>query len=81
MVSDDGSNMGEIFERDSEIVVYNSYDECVEKVNYLLNHDRLRHRIASAGQQRVLRDHTVRHRCEQIDLHIQRVLSRQGCLI
>lgn len=80
MISDDGKNMGDIFERDSEIVVYNCFEECVEKVKYLLGHDELRRQIAAAGQQRVLREHTVARRCRHIDGYIQKILSRQGCL-
>ncbi|MCW8932305.1 MAG: glycosyltransferase [Gammaproteobacteria bacterium] len=66
LITDNQSNLSDTFEPDKEIVTYSSLPECVEKVNYLLEHPEEREAIALAGQQRNLKEHTIRHRCEQI---------------
>jgi hypothetical protein len=60
-------NLPEMFEEDVEIVTYRNADECVEKVNYLLDHPQELASIAAAGQRRTLRDHTYVNRAEQLD--------------
>jgi len=45
-----------------ECVTYDSIDDCVEKVRYLLDHEEERKAIARAGQMRTLRDHTLDER-------------------
>ena len=41
-------------------------EECVEKVNYLLEHQEELAAIAAAGRRRTLRDHTYVNRSEQL---------------
>jgi spore maturation protein CgeB len=41
-----------------EIETYQSIKNCVDRVRYLLEHDIEREKIAFAGRQRALRDHT-----------------------
>ena len=60
-------NLPEMFEIDVEIVTYRSAEECVEKVNYLLEHPQELAAIAAAGQRRTLSDHTYVNRSEQLD--------------
>lgn len=74
LVSDTGTNIQDLFEPDSEIVTYRSIDECIEKIQYLLQHDSRRVEIARAGQRRTLKDHTYFRRCEQINALIQEEL-------
>ncbi len=74
LLTDTGKNMPDLFEEDREVVTYSSIDECVEKVDYLLEHDDVRREIAAAGQRRTLRDHTVMQRCRQIDEILQEAL-------
>ncbi len=69
-----GTNMAEIFEEDSEVVTYSSVDECIEKINYLLENDDVRERIAEAGHMRTLKDHTMFNRCQEIDQVFQNML-------
>jgi spore maturation protein CgeB len=68
-------NLPEMFEPDAEIVTYRTADECAEKVRYLLDHEKERQKIAAAGQQRTLRDHTYRRRAEQVDEIITKLLT------
>ena len=74
LLTDTGENMSDLFEEDREVVTYTSVDECIEKAEYLLEHDEVRRQIAEAGQRRTLKDHTMKNRCEQIDKIIQKML-------
>lgn len=74
LLTDDGMNLTDLFEPDSEVVVYSSVDECVEKIRWLSEHPEQRRRIAEAGQRRTLRDHTTERRVEVIDELIRRHL-------
>jgi len=67
LLTDNGSNMQDLFEPDKEVVVYSSIDDAVEKVTYLLDHPGEAEQIAKAGQTRTLKDHTIMNRCQQID--------------
>ncbi len=60
---------------DTEIAIYRSVDECIEKVRWLLDHPRERQAIAAAGQARTLRDHSVAKRAEIIHTHFVELLK------
>lgn len=75
MLTDWKANLSEFFELDSELVTYRDANECVEKAEYLLEHERERRSIAAAGQRRTLRDHTFDHRAAQIDTIIVQALK------
>ena len=66
LLTDWKDNLPELFEPDTEVVTYRSAEECVEKVRYLLEHERERSAIAEAGQRRVMREHTFDHRAADI---------------
>jgi hypothetical protein len=66
LLTDNKKNIGDLFEPDKEIIVYDNPDDCIEKVKWLLNNENDRKRIALNGQQRTLKYHTVQHRCETI---------------
>jgi len=68
-------NMDELFEEDIEIMTYGSIGECLEKARYLLEHDLEREEMGRRAQDRVLREHTTRHRCEVMDDLIGRQLA------
>jgi spore maturation protein CgeB len=63
------------FEPDTEVVIYRSIDECIEKARWLLEHPAERRKIGLAGQTRALREHTVSRRAEQIHAHLLQLLS------
>jgi len=67
LLTDWKENITDLFEPGSEVVTYKSAEECVEKVSYLLGHERERRAIAEAGQRRTLRDHTIPQRAAQLD--------------
>ena len=66
LLTDWKTNLHEIFEPGREVVAYHSPEECVELIDYYLNHDAEREAIARAGQQRTIRDHTFYHRMEEL---------------
>jgi spore maturation protein CgeB len=66
LLTDNKKNIGDLFDIDNEIVVYNSPDDCIKKAKWLLEHDDERNRIAEAGHLRTLKSHTVEKRCIQI---------------
>lgn len=74
LITDTGKNMRDLFEPDKEVVTYTSIDEAVEKVNYLMGHKKTAAEIASAGQRRTLKDHTIKIRYQQVDEVIQKAL-------
>lgn len=79
LVTDTGRNMGELFEEDHEVVVYSSYEECLEKVRYLLEHDDERREIARRAQARTLADHESVVRCAQIEEILKPYLAKAPC--
>ncbi len=74
LVTDNGNNLNDLFEKDSELVTYSSYDEAKEKISYLLNNPNQALQIARAGQIKTLKNHTIGNRVEAIDQHIQEII-------
>lgn len=62
LVTDLKSNLPDLFDINDEIVAYESIDDCVEKVRYILDHPIEREQIAERGRRRTLTEHTVYHR-------------------
>jgi spore maturation protein CgeB len=54
-----------MFEPGKEVVSYRTPEECTELIQYYLEHDEERKSIASAGQKRVLQEHTYYHRMQE----------------
>lgn len=76
LVTEWKKNLADLFEPDLEVVTYRSAEECIEKVQYLLDHDEERQAIAAAGQKRALRDHTLSTRVRQLDELITPMLKK-----
>lgn len=75
LVTDYKDNIHELFEPEKEIVTYRSAEECIDKIKWLLNHPDDMEKIAKAGQQRTLRDHTIAKRAAQLNEIISRHLK------
>lgn len=67
LLTDNKSNMSELFEIGKEVYVYNNVDECADIINWLLDHPLERETIALAGQKRCLHDHTYSNRVVELD--------------
>jgi len=66
LITDWKVNLDEMFEPGKEVVAYRTPEECVELIQYYLEHDAEREAIAYAGQQRTLREHTYYQRMEEL---------------
>lgn len=75
LLTDRKDNLGELFEIDKEIVAYSSAEEAAELIRYFIAHPKEAQKIARAGQARTLREHTYRHRMEELlqilDCHLR----------
>ena len=74
LVSENTSLIKRFFEPDYEIITYDSVDECIEKVSYLLDNDKVRIDVAKAGQNRTLTSHNYKVRCEQLNEYLREIL-------
>jgi spore maturation protein CgeB len=66
LLTDNKENMNELFRCGDEVVVYDSIDECIEKVRWLFENENERVKIAKSGQERTLKTHTVEERCKML---------------
>jgi spore maturation protein CgeB len=66
LITDHKVNLSELFEPGKEVVTYRRPEECAEQIQYYLTHEAERNAIASAGQARTLREHTYRHRLQEL---------------
>ena len=64
LLTDEKDNLGQLFTTD-EVVTYTTPEDCIEKIEWLLTHEREREKIALRGQQRTLKDHTFAQRVKQ----------------
>jgi spore maturation protein CgeB len=77
LLTDNKSNMNELFDTEKEVVVYNDTADCIKKVKWLLEHDEEREKIAKAGQKKTLEFHTVENRCREIIEIINKELTER----
>lgn len=62
LITDYMDNLKDYFDIDNEVVTYKSIPECVDKVNNLLRDDKLRIKIANAGKNKTLKNHSLKMR-------------------
>jgi hypothetical protein len=66
LLTDEGSNLTELFEPGREVVTYADEDMLVEKIDHFLRHEDERRAIARAGQERTLREHGYVRRMREL---------------
>lgn len=76
LVTDWKENIADLYEPDREVVTYRSAEECLEKVQWLLDHPAEREAIARAGQARTLRDHSYEQRAREFDAIVRDLVGR-----
>jgi spore maturation protein CgeB len=76
LLTDNKKNINDLFSPGNEVVVYDNPDDCISKVKWLLEHEDERQKIARAGQEKTLKNHTVEKRCESIIQIIQDQLNK-----
>lgn len=74
LITDWKTNLHEMFEVDKEVVVYRSPEECFELIQHFLLHPEEAQKIASAGQQKTLREHTYARRMEELDEIVRKMI-------
>jgi len=57
LLTDNKSNLSDIFIPDKEVVAYSTIEEAVEKIEFYLSHGKVRCDIARAGQQRTIKNY------------------------
>ncbi len=65
-LTDNKEDIPLLFEIGKELDTYETIGELKEKLRYYLSHEKEREHVAAAGYERVLREHTYRHRMEQM---------------
>ena len=66
LLTDNKTNLNEIFEVGNEISVYNSPYEAIEMIHYYENNLEEAKQIAYAGQKRTLTEHTYEKRMAEL---------------
>lgn len=56
----------EHFVNEEEMVVYESMEDAVAKIDFYLRHEELRVKIAENGKRKTLKEHSLQDRLEQI---------------
>ena len=64
------SDLINLFHIDNEIIVFRSLDELKDQIDFYLNKPDLRNTISQLSYQRVLKEHTIEHRMEEMLIHI-----------
>lgn len=64
LLTDWKSDLGEMFVVGQEVAAYTTAEDCAEQICWYLAHAEDRERVARAGQQRTLRDHTYSGRMQ-----------------
>lgn len=66
VITSPADDLDQFYEPDKEMVFYSHLDELASKINYYLEHDNERERIAEAGYQKTLRFHSYEKRFQEI---------------
>lgn len=66
LITETADNLGDYYDMGKEIAVYKNVDDLIAKIKYFLKNDAERQKIASAGYQRTIRDHTYKKRFTEI---------------
>lgn len=64
LLTDQKSNLSELFKDGEEIIAYSSSEDCLDKIKWLLDNPEECKRIALNGQQRTLKEHNFENRVE-----------------
>jgi len=80
LLTDRGGPLSKRFDLENDIVTFNSIEECISKIDFLLKNPHERERIARNGQRKTLEKYTVRDQCKAIsDILVQQyALSRSS---
>jgi len=74
LMTDSKKNLNDLFEVGKEVVVYNSPEDLLRKIEYYLTHDEERKKITKAGQKRTLREHIYKRRMKELANILQKYI-------
>lgn len=77
-VTHDNPDLRLVYKVGEELVTYRSVGDCVEKVLWYLSHEEERERVAQAGHERALADHTWEQRFKELFDVLRRGLNSLG---
>lgn len=66
LLTDMKPNLGDYFDVGSEILAFESKEDCLDQIQKMLMDDGRRQSIAATGQRRTLAGHTIDHRCRDL---------------
>jgi spore maturation protein CgeB len=66
LITDSKKDLREMFEPGKEVVAYRTLEECIELIQYYLEHEDERNAIAQAGQKRTTQEHTCYERTREL---------------
>lgn len=66
LLTSDADNLRDYYQDGKEIVIYKDFEDLIEKIRYYLKNDRERKKIAEAGYQKTLKEHTYEKRFNEI---------------
>ena len=75
LLTDQKQNLNQYFNVGKEVVVYHDLNNLVDQLKLLQNNDKLRNKIALAGQKRTLKDHIYLKRIKKINKIINKLLG------
>ena len=64
-------HLEDLFKDGEDIILYSTFDECIEKIKYYSEHDSERERIALNGYNKVISEHSVSVRVDQLEDYIE----------
>jgi spore maturation protein CgeB len=76
LLTDEQESLEELFEIGREVVTFRHPEEIPELARFYLGHPADRDAVARRGRQRVLAEHTYRHRLSDL---VQRMKATYGC--
>lgn len=74
LLTDSRDNISDLFNPDDEVVTYSSDQECIEKLDYLINNPKIAKEIGERGQKRTLSEHSLSLRCKLVNNYLQEIL-------
>jgi spore maturation protein CgeB len=75
VLTDEKTNLGDLFEPNREVATYRDAEHCIDRIRHFLAHPEERLAIARAGQVRTLREHTYAARARELVTLIEPFLS------
>lgn len=74
LITDKKENMKDFFEEGKEVITYSKAEDLQEKINYYLNNNKEREKIAIAGMKRTHAEHTYFERMKELSIILKKYL-------